>query len=313
MKNYEVIIFYKYCHVTDPDAIILWQTELCKRLNLVGRIIIADEGINGTLCGTADMTKKYIRKTKQYELFSDIVFKKSLSDFIAFDSLKVKKKEEIVILREDKKEISFSKSEPKIDRDSFHSILEGQNTEFTKENMIILDTRNSYESRIGKFQGAICPTINTSRDFGEYFKKNKDIFKNKKIIMYCTAGVRCERISVLCRTHTDAKEIYHLEHGIHTYCEKYPDGHFRGRNYVFDDRISIKINNDILTKCDHCGVSCDLYNNCLNALCNLQYISCDQCLKKNNSCCSDICQKKVNEKTVPTRPPLKSRQCGIDS
>lgn len=308
MKIYEVLLFYKYCTIIDPDMVVLWQTELAKRLNLVGRILIAEEGINGTLSGKPEMTKKYIKKMKQYHLFCDINYKKSTSTFIPFDSLKVKHKEEIVILREDLNEISFTESQTKINAHMLHNILEGKDKNFVSEDIVLFDTRNSYESRIGRFRGSLCPNINTSRDFKSYFIQNKDIFKNKKIIMYCTGGVRCERISVLCKKYTHSKEIFHLENGIHDYCEKYPEGHFRGRNYVFDDRISIKINNDILTQCDLCNISCDLYNNCLNALCNKQYISCDNCLKKNSSCCSGNCLAKVLEGIVPTRPPLKSRQ-----
>jgi UPF0176 protein len=298
---YLVLLFYKYCDIVDTNLIILWQKDLCKRLGLLGRILISSEGINGTLCGTDLSCKEYIEIITSYNLFFDIDFKKSRSSFICFDFLHIKYKDEIVILRENKIDINYKDSAKKIDCDDLHNLLKN------KENIVLLDVRNSYESRIGKFVGAICPLINTSRDFKNYFKENADIFKNKKIIMYCTGGVRCERISVLFKKYVKAKDILSLKNGIHSYVEKYKDGYFRGRNYVFDDRVSIKINEDIITSCDLCFNSCDLYNNCLNALCNKQYICCDICFKEKNMCCSDICLKLTQLKQVPLRPELKSR------
>ena len=135
---------------------------------------------------------------------------------------------------------------------------------------------------MGRFDKAFCPDADTFREelpiVIEHLKGQED----KKIIMYCTGGVRCERISVLCKKYTKAQEIKHLKNGIHAYVEKYPDGYFRGSNYVFDDRISIRINEDILSNCDLCDISSDKYNNCLNAICNKHYICCDSCFSSVN-------------------------------
>ena len=125
--------------------------------------------------------------------------------------------------------------------------------------------------------------------------------------MYCTGGVRCEKTSVVLNELSNAKTICHLNGGICKYIEKYPDGHFRGSNYVFDDRINVKVNNDIISSCDICNKFCDIYNNCLNALCNKHYISCDECLKNTNGCCSSKCIELIEKKIVPKRPPLKNR------
>jgi UPF0176 protein len=299
---YEVLSFYKYCLISDPDILVLWQKELFERYSLVGRVLVADEGINGTLCGTQENTKKYIKAMKKYTLFGDMPYKKSSSSFSCFEKAIIKKKEEIVVLREDKEAISFRDRAKTITADKLHELLHEEDS-----NRVLFDTRNAYESRIGKFTGAICPDIKTSRDFAHYFQNNKEKFKNKTVIMQCTAGVRCERISVLCKKHTEAKEVLHLEHGIHEYCRKYPDGFFRGRQYVFDDRISIKINNDVLASCDLCKKPCDRYNNCLHARCNKRYIACDKCLEKLGHCCSETCLKLIKDDNAPCRPPVKSR------
>lgn len=298
---YQVLLFYNYFTVLDCQLLILWQREICNRLQLKGRVLISEEGINGTLCGTVVQCTEYEKLICNYSPLRQMNFKKSNSDFVCFDSLKIKYKKEIVILREDQEEISIEDSAPTLSAEELHALLEN------KEEVVLFDTRNAYESRIGRFTGAVCPSINTSRDFKKYFQENSDLFKNKKVIMYCTGGVRCERLSALCKKYTNTSELYHLKNGICAYVEQYPEGYFRGRNYVFDDRVSIKINDDIITHCDLCHISCDLYNNCLNALCNKQYICCNDCFKSKNMCCSDTCITLINNKQVPLRPPLKSR------
>lgn len=304
--NFEVLLFYQYCHIADPTLVSLWQQSLAKRLGLLGRILIADEGINGTLSGTHEACKQYIQETKQYTPFCQMNFKKSRSSFIPFESIHVKIKNEIVVLREDKNKIPFSNSAEKLCPQSFHNFLEKKYSN-RENNIIIFDTRNAYESRIGRFSQAICPQIQNSRQFRQYFQENSTIFDNKVVLMYCTGGVRCERISALLADCTKPQKIYHLENGIHAYCEEFSDGYFHGRNYVFDDRVSVKITDDILTQCDICKAPCDLYNNCLNAICNKQYIACDRCLKEWNSCCSQKCVNLTKINAVPKRPHIKSR------
>lgn len=305
--NFEVLLFYQYCHIIDTQSVFLWQRELAKRLGLFGRILIADEGINGTLSGELKACREYIRETKNYYLFSNMNFKKSQSTFIPFDSLKVKIKDEIVTLREDKKKISFEKSAKRLTPKEFHDFL-SKKYKTQNDDIVILDARNSYETRIGRFSQSICPDVQNSREFRAYFENHRDLFKDKTVLMACTGGVRCERISVLFSDCTSPKAVYHLENGIHAYCQEYPDGYFRGKNYVFDDRISLKINDDVLSSCEICGISCDLYNNCLNAICNKHYIVCDACLKKMQGCCSQECALLTFQKSVPLRAPLKSRQ-----
>lgn len=303
---YQVLLFYKYTKIIDPVVTSLWQKLLCQQLGLLGRVIIADEGINGTLCGSKEATDRYSEAMRGYKLFSDIDFKKSFSEFLCFDSLQVKVKEEIVVLRENKERVSYLRSADTLLPHDFHNMLRDK-YQNRRDDIVIFDTRNQYESRIGRFTDAVCPAIGTSRDFRDYFQKNRDIFKDKTVLMYCTGGVRCERISVLCQQSTEAAAIYHLKNGIHSYVEQFPDGYFRGRNYVFDDRVSIKVNEDVLTHCDICQIKCDLYNNCKNAICNKHHISCDSCYKKLNGCCSVDCQNLIKDKKVKERPILKSR------
>ena len=172
----------------------------------------------------------------------------------------------------------------------------------------MLDTRNDYESKIGTFENAIIPNTKYFRDLPDYLKKNKELFQDKDVVMFCTGEIRCEISSAYFKSLGYAKSIRKLKGGIHRYVEAFENGFFKGRNYVFDDRISMKINENILTYCIECLHECDLYNNCKNALCNKQYICCDQCLKTTYGCCSDVCKQLIVDLKVPQRPPLVSRK-----
>jgi UPF0176 protein len=305
--KYEVLLYYKYIDVVNPDIEVNNQRNILSRLNLKGRVLIATEGINGTVCGTSSQCDEYISYMNLHSIFNEIDFKKSSSDFICFSKLIVKLKKEIVVLGIDPKDMPASISAETIMPSDFHNLMNKK-----KDEIVIFDTRNLYESRIGKFYGAIAPDIKTSREFKDYFEDNKNLFKDKDVVMYCTGGVRCERISILLDRLKVAKKVRHLKGGIHKYVEKYPDGYFRGSNYVFDDRITQKINDDILSNCDLCNILCDRYNNCLNAICNKHYLCCDSCFKNLNGNCSERCKDLTEKKLVPLRPPLASRKFNLD-
>jgi predicted sulfurtransferase len=121
------------------------------------------------------------------------------------------------------------------------------------QDLIIFDARNNYESRIGSFENALKPDIKNFRDLPEYIDNNLDLFKDKEVLMYCTGGIRCERGSAYLKSKNVAKKVYQIEGGIHRYAEKFPDGFFRGKNYVFDGRIAVKVNDDILGSCELCS------------------------------------------------------------
>ena len=175
---------------------------------------------------------------------------------------------------------------------------------------MILDARNNYEWVIGKFENAITPPIENFRDLPEYLEQNLDQFKDKQVLMYCTGGIRCERASAYLNEKNVAKKVYQLQGGIHRYVEQYPDGFFRGKNYVFDGRISVKINDDILASCTICNVACDDYHNCLNALCNEHFIACIACVEKLANTCSEKCQILLAENKVQERPAF-NKSCTI--
>ena len=171
------------------------------------------------------------------------------------------------------------------------------------DNLIILDARNNFESAIGTFEGAITPDIRYFREFPQYIDNNIDQFKDKEVLMFCTGGIRCERASTYVKSKNVAKKVYQIQGGIHRYAEQYPDGFFKGKNYVFDGRLALKVTDDILGKCLHCQTACDEYTNCLNALCNKHFTGCRACLQTFDGTCSSTCQTLLAQGTVHARPP----------
>jgi len=154
-----------------------------------------------------------------------------------------------------------------------------------------VDARNLYETKIGTFKNALIPEIENFREFPEYLEKIADL-KNKKVVFFCTGGVRCEKATAYALK-KGFKDVYHIHGGIQRYAEKYPKGGYEGAMYVFDNRITMRFDNSedrtILTTCEYCAKPCDEYKNCFNAKCNKRMIVCDECFKTNEGCCSKEC------------------------
>ena len=292
----KILLFYKYVAIEDPHSIMRWQRELCERLAIKGRIILAKEGINATVGGTYQSLVSYQKAMLAHPLFDAIDFKDSPGSAEHFPRLSIKIKQEIVKFNIDPTILSARDAGEHLSVQQAHAMI-GQKT----ENLLLLDGRNAYESRIGTFTGAITPDIQNFRDFPEYIQENKDLFDGKDIIMFCTGGIRCERASAYVKTHTQAKNVYQIYGGIHRYTEAYPDGHFRGKNYVFDARIGMKITDDILGTCDFCTTPCDDYTNCINAECNKQILVCLTCLPQVHNTCSPRCSELVQTGQVNIR------------
>lgn len=294
-----ILLYYKYIHIENPEQIAKWQRSLCESLHVTGRIIIAHEGINGTVAGTTEATSEYIAAMNKHELFGNIDFKTAQGGSEAFPKLKISIRNEIVRLGADPEKVTVKDTGKHLTPDEVHNLLSNK-----PEDLIILDTRNDYEWRVGRFEGAVLPEIKNFREFPEYVDKHLDEYKDKQVLMYCTGGVRCERATAYLVQKNIAKEVYQIEGGIHRYAEKYPDGHFRGKNYVFDGRVTVKINDDILSECLHCNKKADDYINCVNALCNKHFTVCPSCQETYKNTCSKKCMNLVIQKQTIERKPL---------
>lgn len=173
------------------------------------------------------------------------------------------------------------------------------------DDLVILDARNDYEWRVGAFRNAIKPPISNFRDLPSYIDKNLEQFSGKRVLMYCTSGIRCEPATAYLKKKQIAQEVLHIKGGIQRYAEKYPDGHFRGKNYVFDARVTEKITDDVLAHCDHCQKQNDDYTNCINAQCNKQLISCPDCIGVYQNTCSTRCTELVKNGKTQVRIPFR--------
>ena len=292
----KILLYYKYVHVPKPSETVKELNKLCVELGLRGRIFIAQEGINGTVGGTDEATQAYKDVMNAHPLFNNMDFKESEGGAEYFPRLRVTAKDTIVNLGVDTRELTAEERGTYLSPEEVHTLLSE-----SPEDLIVLDARNNYEWRVGTFEGAEKPDIDNFRDLPEYLDERLDDYKDKRVLMFCTGGIRCERATGYLKKKNVAKEVYHIKGGIHRYAEKYPDGYFRGKNYVFDSRITQKITDDILGTCDHCKQPNDDYTNCVNAACNKQIIVCPDCVDTYHNTCSKTCAELVRTKQVPIR------------
>ncbi|MEW9698185.1 rhodanese-related sulfurtransferase [Paenibacillus sp. SI8] len=288
---FRILLYYKFVTVHDHEALAKEHLAFCKKLGVKGRILIAPEGINGTLSGTVEQTEAYMAMMRQMPLFKDMVYKIDDSDKHAFHKIFVRPKKELVTFRLEEdvnpNELTGTHLKPK----DFYEKLQ-------QEDVIVLDGRNHYEYDIGHFRGAIRPEVETTKEFPEWIRNNLQEFKDKPILTYCTGGIRCEKLSGFL-INEGFKEVYQLDGGIVTYGkdEDVKGRLFDGKCYVFDERISVPINRTdediVVGKCYHCGKPEDRYINCANDACHLKHIACEACEEEHNSFCSQECEEKT--------------------
>ncbi|MEX0932133.1 MAG: rhodanese-related sulfurtransferase [Candidatus Saccharimonadales bacterium] len=275
--KYSVLLYYKYVAIKDPEAFSGAQKALCEKLGLKGRILISKGGINGTVGGMQKATDAYIEAMRQDPRFTSIDFKESIGSKDVFPKLSVKVRDEIVTLG--------TPDDPKIKNSGKHLNPEEFHEFIQKEDVVVLDARNNYESAIGKFKNAVTPDIQAFKEFPKYIEQNKKRFKNKKVAMYCTGGIRCEKASALVKEKADA-DVYQLQGGIQRYGEKFPEGEWQGEMFVFDGRMKFwfKDNPERLGKCVNCQNPTNEFMNCAHKPCNALTLMCKECQKVKNTC-----------------------------
>ena len=287
MEKYQVLLFYKFVEIKNPEEFVKEHLAYCKDLGLLGRIYIADEGINGTLSGTINQTEKYMEDLKKDPRFSDMYFKIDDAKYHAFKKMHVRLKKELVnfsnVPKVDPKYITGKRLDPKEWKDAL-----------TDPNTVIIDARNDYEYDLGHFRVAIKPDIKYFRDLPNWFKENKGELKGKRIITYCTGGIRCEKFTGwLVQEGYD--ESYQLNGGIHAYGtnDETKGELWDGKMYVFDERLGVDINRVekvVVGKDYFTGEPCERYINCGNPWCNKQIIVSEESENKYLGSCSSECR-----------------------
>jgi len=276
----KILLYYKFTPLSDPEAVRLWQKTLTDSLNLRGRILVSKHGVNGTVGGELADLKKYIKATKEFAEFKNVVFKWSDGSREDFPRMSVKARPELV---------GFKNSEDEFDVDENGVIGGGVHlkpaqvhelVEKYGDDVVFFDGRNTHEASIGKFKDAVVPNTNTSRDFIAELESDKyDDIKGKKVVTYCTGGIRCEVLSAMMKKR-GFDEVYQMDGGIVKYGEAFgDDGLWEGSLRVFDDRMTVEFSDHAKTigKCTHCNSATSNFENCAWANCNDLVLICEDC------------------------------------
>ncbi|XP_070693116.1 thiosulfate sulfurtransferase/rhodanese-like domain-containing protein 2 [Pempheris klunzingeri] len=291
----EVLLYYHYCQVENPHAICAWQKALCEKLHLTGKVRVATEGINGTVGGTKMSTDIYIDAMCSHPLFrmDKEDFKTSDGGAECFSDLRVGVYKEIVPMGVDPDVISYQLAGVHLEPEEFHKEVEALLAKGDLCNdTILLDCRNFYESKIGQFTCCLAPNIRKFSYFPDYVDQNLELFRDKRVLMYCTGGIRCERGSAYLRSKDVCKEVYQLKGGIHKYLELFPEGFYRGKLFVFDERYAISSNSDVISDCRYCSCPWDRYELCSTPFCYQLVLSCSSCRQDGHTACCPACQTK---------------------
>ena len=272
-----VILFYKFVQVENPEEFAAAQKEVCRALELKGRLLVAPEGINGTFEGKQSQIKKYQTILTADPRFSDVSFKESESTGEAFPRLSVKAREEVVTL-------GMPDLKPEVHTAPEVTAEELQQWYENGEEFTILDLRNNYEIASGYFEGTEHPDIENFRDLPENMDKIAHL-KNKKVVPVCTGGIRCEKATAYLKEE-GFTDMYQLKNGIHDYMQKFPNGKFKGTLFVFDNRITTALTDEksekereIVGKCEFCDVPCEQYVNDDSKIPSRKLICCNDCFE----------------------------------
>ena len=284
MKEYSILLYYCYAQIEDPEAFREQHHRLCLDLNLRGRIIIASEGLNGTVSGLKEDCEKYMAAVKADPRFAKTDFKVDAADKHAFAKLHVRHKPEIV-------HSSLRNIDPN-KRTGIHLEPEEFRKMKDQDDVVVLDVRSDYEFSVGRFKNAVTLPIENFRDFPAKVDELKEKYKDKKILTYCTGGIKCEKASAFL-LEQGFENVYQLHGGIIKYGHEAAGEDFEGKCYVFDNRLTVdvnKVNPTIISKCYVCQTPSDRMVNCANPTCNIHVPMCESCGEKMQGTCSDDCK-----------------------
>ncbi len=296
------ISFYQYHHIENTSIFrdhlfISWNP-----MDVLGRIYVADEGINAQLSVPAKKFDVFKAHLDSIDFLKDVRLNIAVEqDNKSFLKLKIKVREKIVAdgLNDDSFDVTDIGVHLKAKE--FNAIIERDDT-------ILIDMRNHYESEIGHFKNADTPDVDTFRDSLPIITDSiKGHEEDRNIVMYCTGGIRCEKASAYFK-HQGFKNVFQLEGGIINYARQIEaeglENKFQGKNFVFDHRKSERISEAIISNCHQCGEPSDTHVNCANQACHLLFIQCDKCNTKMDECCSVEC-KDVNALSAEEQQELR--------
>ena len=290
-SDYTILLYYKYTRIKDPELAKVQQKAVCEALGLTGRIIVANEGINGTVEGTNESCQKYMDWMESQKTFKNIDWKISEGNGQCFPRLSVKVRTEIVSLHlvDEGQDIDPQKLTGKrLKAEELDKMYENG------EEFYVVDMRNDYELEVGKFEGTVFPGLKNFRDLKERVKEIEHL-KDKKVVTVCTGGVRCEKASGFLLSQ-GFQDVAQLDNGMVTYMKKFPGRAFKGSLYVFDQRKTITFDNPenhtVIGKCHYCSGPTENYFDCSYPFCHQQFLGCETCVEENNGYCKNECKSK---------------------
>lgn len=281
------ISFYKYAHIKNTRIFRNHMFLAWNELDVLGRIYIAGEGINAQLSVPAENFHQFKSHLDSITFLENVRLNIAVEqDNKSFLKLKVKIRNKIVADGLNDQTFDVTNKGVHVNAEQFNMLIDDPNS-------VVVDMRNHYESEIGHFDKAVTPDVDTFRDSLDIIEKQLAEHKDdKKLVMYCTGGIRCEKASAYYK-HKGFKNVYQLEGGIIEYTRQVRnqglENKFKGKNFVFDHRRGERISEEIISQCHQCGKACDTHVNCANEACHLLFIQCEECATAMNNCCSSEC------------------------
>ncbi|NCN52368.1 rhodanese-related sulfurtransferase [Candidatus Parcubacteria bacterium] len=280
--------FYRYVHIADPVA---FRDELYERfeaLGCLGRIYVAHEGINAQMNVPTEHWDQFDAFVQSRPELRGMPYKIAVeeADIISFYKLTIKVRNKIVADGLDDRSFDVTNTGDYLTAREMNAYIEDPDA-------VVVDMRNAYESEIGHFENAITPDVDTFREELSIAPELLRIHKNKKIALYCTGGIRCEKASAWLK-HNGFENVRHLRGGIIDYAHQVQreglSNKFLGKNFVFDERLGERIGNDIIATCHLCKKEkCDTHHHCKNQACHVLFIGCSACIEKKKGYCSYTC------------------------
>jgi UPF0176 protein len=289
-QNRVTVSFYKYHHIQEIER---FRDDLYRQwdaLGVLGRTFVAAEGINAQISVPKENFDSFKEQLYAIPFLNGVRLNVAVDDNgKSFFKLRVAIKKKIVADGIDDPNFDVTKIGQHVNAEEFNKLAADPNT-------VIVDMRNHYESEVGHFKNAILPDVDTFREELQVAEDLMNNARDKNLLMYCTGGIRCEKASAWMK-YKGFKNVFQLEGGIINYTrqvkERGLENKFIGKNFVFDERLSERITDDVISHCHQCGKPADTHTNCKNEACHLLFIQCGECAKKFDACCSTQCQDTI--------------------
>ena len=289
-KRRTTISFYQYARILNPIFFRDYLFSHWDKLGVMGRTYVAQEGINAQISVPSDRLEDFKSHLYSISFLDGVRLNYTVDEGKSFFKLTIKVRDKIVADGLNDEAFDVRETGVHLDAVTFNELT-------AKDDTILIDMRNHYESEVGHFEGAITPDVDTFREEIELVENMLEGKEDQNIVMYCTGGIRCEKASAWLK-HKGFPNVHQLNGGIIEYTrqvrEQGLENRFIGKNFVFDERLAERISDDVIAQCHQCGASCDDHTNCSNVGCNLLFIQCPSCAEQYEGTCGERCQEIIH-------------------